>query len=1523
MDIERIQCISCGNISTDNQSDLDQCGSCGSKNNQMQRCAWCSQWSAESDYCEHCGTVIADKTKYGASRILKKRGVDQVSISIQLNKCSETELIQLEDEFEAHAKIASQLVSIAKFCAQYLYNPNYYFEFEDRLVKDLPFDMEIFDHLRKGSIPKEKTIGVQLNAIATTCQLQELAELATIASVKYPETIIDSASAKQWLERVSKVALGEGINVIEALIALAHWRSWVAPFYFDIYRGDLSKKIYNTAYAKLFNCEGLQATWMAVLCAKTEYFQKLKSSNKTKRTILKLLNEGLSSKSKDLMLSCAILLNDELVFAKLVNSDNPEIKQVSLKVLSHACSSKLAPIIENADSSTLMHILDGMLAAQSDEAIDIPESVVAAFCNILDKLDSDFLNQVIKFITDNSNGKEKYYKIFSKFISKHDDPSVSVDLLFDANKNDPLKLQQMLLQSEFKPELIDKIEALAEKTSFIPEFADQLIRFIRKTLLSDQFEKYKHQFYTIISSQLSVNNTTAFVFKRFVIEGLVHSNPLVANRMFDLVYKDLQLITELKTQVDNDNSFYSVDFCENYMGSVDNMLLAINGVLAHRKEYKCSQWLLQTLFQNEINFKTLLAENPAYTKEIFKSLIRAYVKEPNLRDVLLTFMCAPLDKAKQKSSPFFDAIEVSDFDNGLLDLLVNASEKYLFSKRLLIEALQYFELSQDKKYLETIQLILANQCNQEPAFAYYCISYLVRNCFNTENLEQANNAYSVLSYINSSGIIYLGPKDNIAYKLNDLGNFIRNFFNSLEDFSELFKKIILNKQVFGVELWLLSGFKRNEKVISSRYLNHQDLLAKLVIAVATQTIDKKYNKTSQNIVIEFLKDYMSFLPISNFILNNTRSVLSDLNTGEEPSEAVLTQLRLLISEYQKSEGLASSEISAAKLKKQDSSNSKFLEKMEFGHQPIDIDFEVSVVWLRKFDTLIRNQGIANSLSLLGLFHNHAQAFKAILEGEAELQRDILDSLIDLVFQHLDYENSDDMSQKLLASELIYALAKNSSITHYCIRTIKDKLSSLSVDAGGAECAHYIQRVLNSLSEIRLDQISRDKYSKVDKASKIKNEPVKRRLPSYSQAEIKFDIRELKNQFEGKKLKQRLMTGVGLINSHDYIEAIDQFKSMLDIEVSDRVYYLIGKAYLLYDLPEQASKYIEKCLVLNPNNWRALILYAFQQEYIENNIQFAETLVKRAYAIEPKSDRVLARISSINLKRSKHTVAMKFIQEALKVNPNNAEIYFLLGELLQKTKRYKESIQYYKKAISLGAEDPCVYSAMGVSEFKLGNVVDGVQKLKQALKIDQSCAIAHFGLGEIFSSSGDADKAELHLSRACEFDSNNNSYKMRLAEHYQVLEENEKALDIMMEIANNGEPVPSNLIQIARLCAKNNRVLHAQDYLEKAISLQPENYTLYFELALLYEETQAFGNAVGILQRVVELKPDFIDAWLKMGDIYKELSRRDESQKCYQEVLTLDKSNSLALLGMGNLFSHAGDNKRAEKYFKKANRNKSS
>lgn len=88
------------------------------------------------------------------------------------------------------------------------------------------------------------------------------------------------------------------------------------------------------------------------------------------------------------------------------------------------------------------------------------------------------------------------------------------------------------------------------------------------------------------------------------------------------------------------------------------------------------------------------------------------------------------------------------------------------------------------------------------------------------------------------------------------------------------------------------------------------------------------------------------------------------------------------------------------------------------------------------------------------------------------------------------------------------------------------------------------------------------------------------------------------------------------------------------------------------------------------------------------------------------------------------------------------------------------------------------------------------------------------------------------------------------------------------------------------------------YVEKAVSLQPENSVLYLHLANILKAKGLFGRAEEILQSLIQINPNFAAAFNNLGTVYFAEDKYQEAIKSYQAAITLQPNYADAYYNLG-------------------------
>jgi tetratricopeptide (TPR) repeat protein len=119
----------------------------------------------------------------------------------------------------------------------------------------------------------------------------------------------------------------------------------------------------------------------------------------------------------------------------------------------------------------------------------------------------------------------------------------------------------------------------------------------------------------------------------------------------------------------------------------------------------------------------------------------------------------------------------------------------------------------------------------------------------------------------------------------------------------------------------------------------------------------------------------------------------------------------------------------------------------------------------------------------------------------------------------------------------------------------------------------------------------------------------------------------------------------------------------------------------------------------------------------------------------------------------------------------------------------------------------------------------------------------------------------------EINYNNEIVYETLAELYESQTDNAK-LGSFLEKALAKYPNNKN-IQIIELNydIKNNKVEESIKKLQEALLKDPNNSSMLFNLAVMFDQTKQFGSAISYYDKATQAKPDYVDAYSNAGALY--------------------------------------------------------
>ncbi len=242
----------------------------------------------------------------------------------------------------------------------------------------------------------------------------------------------------------------------------------------------------------------------------------------------------------------------------------------------------------------------------------------------------------------------------------------------------------------------------------------------------------------------------------------------------------------------------------------------------------------------------------------------------------------------------------------------------------------------------------------------------------------------------------------------------------------------------------------------------------------------------------------------------------------------------------------------------------------------------------------------------------------------------------------------------------------------------------------------------------------------------------------------------------------------------------------------------------------------------------------------------------------------------------------------------------------------------------------------------------IRDINTALSIDKKNIDALLVLADIYYALGDEDNIMLTLNKACEYAPLDSRPIVKLSE-LAFLQGNsqlanayiDKALELdrfnprayfmrgMIALSlNDTTAAMKNFmtsrvqeddfiepkIQIAHIYAAQGDTI-AKSFFEEAISVEPDNYSLYYDYAMYLQENGFPTSALAYYDKLLEVMPNNPTFIYNQGYVYLVyLGENEKAMHCFDKVIELEPMSVNAWFNKGRTYEQMGDYINAKKIY---------
>ena len=346
------------------------------------------------------------------------------------------------------------------------------------------------------------------------------------------------------------------------------------------------------------------------------------------------------------------------------------------------------------------------------------------------------------------------------------------------------------------------------------------------------------------------------------------------------------------------------------------------------------------------------------------------------------------------------------------------------------------------------------------------------------------------------------------------------------------------------------------------------------------------------------------------------------------------------------------------------------------------------------------------------------------------------------------------------------------------------------------------------------------------------------------------------------------------------KAIDQFNKLLKIENSARSYSLLGLSYRNLGRFDEAKKYFEEGIRLDPHNTLCLFNLGFIAER-QGDAAEAENYFQKALRFNPDFPDALLELANLRMAARKLPEAEELLRRYVRVSRDPANGYYKLAMVersLHETAAADRDLNSFQTLSKSSASGPLPFE-------NLFDYLNNRAKLAPGAR-------AQLDLAEL------TDEVKKHP------DQPQNLYL--LAEAYLKAGDAEKARSVIAQLDQLTNGDFRTLTGIGVLLARFHLFDDAIRQFQRALEVNPNSDDVKFDLANAYFRKREYSQALDIAQQVSpdEQKDDAYMALL--GDVYAHLGNAEPARKIFQDEIVRNPDNDQAYLSLALLDLRSGD-----------------
>lgn len=348
------------------------------------------------------------------------------------------------------------------------------------------------------------------------------------------------------------------------------------------------------------------------------------------------------------------------------------------------------------------------------------------------------------------------------------------------------------------------------------------------------------------------------------------------------------------------------------------------------------------------------------------------------------------------------------------------------------------------------------------------------------------------------------------------------------------------------------------------------------------------------------------------------------------------------------------------------------------------------------------------------------------------------------------------------------------------------------------------------------------------------------------------------------------------------------------------YYYSEKAKENPEYLEEAKKYFERCLELNPNelDGDTLLRWVYSdlgnRKLDEEKNDEAFEYFQKARNLAKDTDDIIATESELAWAYDyikDYEKAYEHLKTTISLGRNDIWLHSELGFCLGGMGKYEEAIVEFEKAVELGRDDAWIYAKLGSLYKELEKYDKALEYNLKGLEVDPEDIYIICELAWLYDNIEDnCEKGLEYLNKAKELGRDDIWINSEFGWVYNHLREYEKALIHLEKAKELGRDDEWITFEFGYSLVRLDKIEEGIEYYKKAIELGKDDIAVNGELGYWLDYLEKYEEAVLFLEKAIELGKK--DEWVfsELAFSLKRLNRYEEALEYFEKAESLGRND---------------------------------